>query len=79
MPDSMGTKKDSEGVLVIAEPGRLKKMFKADQGFCESSLSWLITKFLLEAYFFLQVRLFHFAREKHSMMPGAVHNFMRIL
>ena len=30
--------------VVIADWGEVKVMFRADQGFCEVSLAWLVTK-----------------------------------
>lgn len=59
--------------MVIVEQGKLKMMFKAEQGFCEAFLSCLVTKFLLEIYFSLQVRFFHFTREKSSFSDVRSH------
>lgn len=62
--------------MPIAEQGKLKSMFKADQGSMRLPFPGWLQKFLLEMDFFLQVQFFHFAREKNNfMMSGAIYKF----
>lgn len=68
---------DQEGlrrnVVGIAEQGKLKSMFKADQGSMRLPFPGWLQKFLLEMYFFLQVQFFHFTREKNNFYDVGSH------
>lgn len=59
--------------MAIAEQGKLKSTFKADQGSMRLASPGWLQKFLLEMYFFSQVQFFHFTREKNNFYDVGSH------